>query len=293
VFSGGAGARGILSIADCESNIQEVQSEKTDLTDENTDMARMDRLTALMERFTLQVRPATLETATMVVTVGAEGHSGHVWFGRARIGSGMTRGSVLFAADVDWGGASNPLLAALPDSLCFDLSRDAEATSLINLMHSELAAARCGSGSVVNRLGEVIVVRLLRAQIEAGSTEPGLLSGLSDPRLSRAIVAIHGNPGRNWRNDDLAEVAGLSLSRFAETFASIVGETPAAYLRRWRLLVARQDLQRGDRVEAVARRYGYQSAEGFARAFRQHYGQNPLAMRGTGSGQLQSEYSRN
>lgn len=243
-------------------------------------MARMDRLTALMERFTLQVRPATLETATMVVTAGAKGGSGHVWFGRAGIGSRFAGSSVLFAADVDWGGISNPLLAALPDRLCFDLSQDAEAASLVNLMHSELAAGRCGSGSVVSRLGEVMVVRLLRAQIEAGSTEPGLLSGLSDARLSRAIVAIHGNPGRNWRNDDLAEVAGLSLSRFAETFASVVGETPAAYLRRWRLLVARQDLQRGDRVEAVARRYGYQSAEGFARAFRQHYGQNPLAMRG-------------
>ena len=244
-------------------------------------MARMDRLTALMERFTLQVRPASLETATMVVTAGSGGASGEIWFGRAGIGAELAAENVLFAADVDWGGASNPLLAALPEKLRYDLSTDREAASLVALMHSELAAARCGSGSVINRLGEVMVVRLLRAQIEAGSTEPGLLSGLSDARLSRAIVAIHGNPGRNWRNDDLAEVAGLSLSRFAETFASVVGETPAAYLRRWRLLVARQDLQNGDRVDAVARRYGYQSAEGFARAFRQHYGQNPLAMRGS------------
>lgn len=244
-------------------------------------MARMDRLTALMERFTLQVRPAQLDTATMVVTAGTEGTSGQIWFGRAGVGSGLSAEIVLFAADVDWGGASNPLLAALPDRVCFDLSGDPEAASVVELMHSELAAARCGSGSVVNRLGEVMVVRLLRAQIEAGSTEPGLLSGLSDARLSRAIVAIHGNPGRNWRNDDLAEIAGLSLSRFAETFASAVGETPAAYLRRWRLLVARQDLQNGDRVDAVARRYGYQSTEGFARAFRQHYGENPLAMRGS------------
>ena len=173
----------------------------------------------------------------MVVTAGSGGASGEIWFGRAGIGAELAAENVLFAADVDWGGASNPLLAALPEKLRYDLS--------------------------------------------AGSTEPGLLSGLSDARLSRAIVAIHGNPGRNWRNDDLAEVAGLSLSRFAETFASVVGETPAAYLRRWRLLVARQDLQNGDRVDAVARRYGYQSAEGFARAFRQHYGQNPLAMRGS------------
>lgn len=215
----------------------------------------------------------------MVVTAGNDGGSGHVWFGKAGVGADFAAESVLFSAQVDWGGTSNPLLTALPDRICFDLSRDREAAGLINLMHSELAADRCGSASVINRLGEIIIVRLLRAQIEAGSTEPGLLSGLSDPRLNRAIVAIHGSPGHNWRNDDLAEIAGLSLSRFAETFVSVVGETPAAYLRRWRLLLARQDLQKGDRVDAVARRYGYKSAEGFARAFRQHYGQNPLTMR--------------
>ncbi|MEM5474053.1 AraC family transcriptional regulator [Hoeflea sp. AS60] len=243
-------------------------------------MARIDRLTTLMERFALQVQPAPLTEASMVVTAGADGASGHVWFGNAAVGSDLPAETVLFAATVDWGGVSNPLLAALPERICFDLSEDLEAASLINLMHSELAAARCGSASVVNRLGEVMIVRLLRAQIEAGSTEPGLLSGLSDVRLNRAIVAIHENPGRSWRNDDLAEIAGLSLSRFAETFVAVVGETPAAYLRRWRLLLARQDLQKGGRVDAVARRYGYRSAEGFARAFRQQYGHNPLAMRG-------------
>jgi AraC-like DNA-binding protein len=259
-------------------------SEKSDLTDENTEMSHMDRLTTLMERFTLQVKPATLKAATLVVTSGGDGDPGQVWFGRAGIGSELPEETVRFSAEVDWGGASNPLLAALPDRICFDLSRDREAANLIELMLSELASARCGSASVVNRLGEVMVVRLLRAQIEAGSTEPGLLSGLSDARLNRAIVAIHGHPGRTWRNEDLAGIAGLSLSRFAETFVSVVGETPAAYLRRWRLLLARQDLQKGDRVEAVARRYGYRSPEGFARAFRQHYGQKPLDMRGTRPG---------
>lgn len=254
-------------------------------------MAGMDRLTTLMERFTLQVKPATLETATMVVTAGVDGASGHVWFGRTGVGADFPAETVLFSAEVDWGGASNPLLAALPDTFCFDLSRDHEAASLINLMHSELAAARCGSASVINRLGEVMIVRLLRAQIEAGSTEPGLLAGLSDARLNRAIVAIHDSPGRNWRNDDLAEIAGLSLSRFAETFASVVGETPAVYLRGWRLLLARQDLQKGDRVDAVARRFGYHSSEGFTRAFRQHYGENPIAMRGLGSRRAASKVS--
>ena len=186
---------------------------------------------------------------------------------------------VLFAAEVDWGGMSNPLIAALPTTVEFDLSDDVESMNLVMLMQSELAAQRCGAGPVISRLGEILIVRMLRTQIEAGSTQPGLLAGLSDPRLSRAIVAIHDHPGRNWRNEDLAQIAGLSLSRFAEVFLAMVGEPPAAYLRRWRLTLARQDVAKGDRVDAIARRYGYASSEGFARAFKKHFGENPIALR--------------
>ena len=240
-------------------------------------MGHIDRLTTLMERFSLSVRPAPKETATLVVVANEEGAPGYVWLGAAGMGAGAD--ALLFSAEVDWGGASNPLLAALPEKAGFDLSTDKDAASLVSLMCSELTAGRCGSASVINRLGEVLIVRLLRAQIEAGSTEPGLLAGLSDPRLSRAIVAIHNEPGRNWCNEDLAGIAGLSLSRFAETFSAVMGETPAAYLRRWRLVLARQDLQKGDRVDAVARRYGYDSPEGFTRAFKRSYGLNPVSLR--------------
>lgn len=51
------------------------------------------------------------------------------------------------------------------------------------------------------------------------------------------------------------------------------------YLRRWRLILAHQDLVRGDRVEAVARRYAYASPEGFTRAFRKAYGVAPVSLR--------------
>jgi AraC-like DNA-binding protein len=62
-------------------------------------------------------------------------------------------------------------------------------------------------------------------------------------------------------------------------FLDVVGESPAAYLRRWRLILAHQDVVRGDRIEAVARRYGYSSPEGFTRAFKRYYGKTPIALR--------------
>jgi AraC-like DNA-binding protein len=254
-------------------------STKSEKTDGNTDMPQFDRLTKLMDRFSLRVRPAPLDKATLIVTSTEDGAPQTVYFRATEAEFGDLPANVVFSAAVDWGGMSNPLVAALPTVVEFDLADDAESRCLVSLILAERAGHRCGSASVLNRLGEVLVVRMLRVQIEAGSTQPGLLAGLSDPRLARAIVSIHDQPGKNWRNGDLAQIAGFSLSRFSEMFLAKVGEPPAAYLRRWRLTLARQDVARGDRVEAIARRYGYASSEGFTRAFRRHFGENPVALR--------------
>ena len=262
--------------------ISRLQSDKSEITDQNIEMPQFDRLTTLMDRFSLSVRPAPLNEATLVVTSTPDGTPQKMRFRTTETGFDTPTDDVLFAAVVDWGGMSNPFIAALPDVVEFDLSNDSESISLITLMQSELLRQRCGAGSVVSRLCEVLIVRMLRAQIEAGSTKPGLLAGLSDPRLSRAIVAIHDLPGRTWRNEELAEIAGLSLSRFAEMFLAMVGVPPATYLRRWRLTLARQDVAKGDRIDAIARRYGYRSSEGFARAFKKHFGENPITLRPSG-----------
>lgn len=186
---------------------------------------------------------------------------------------------ILFGARVEWSGEINPLLTALPDTVDFVLSGDSDNASLVRLMQSEIERRRCGAEAVLRRLGEVLVVRMMRSQIETGARQPGLLAGLSDPRLSRAIVAIHDRPGRARRNAELAQVAGMSLSRFAETFLAEVGEPPGAYLRRWRLTLAWQDVVKGLRVDTVSGRYGFSSPEGFTRAFKKHYGKTPMEMR--------------
>lgn len=239
----------------------------------------MDRLTTLMDRFQLAVQAAMPGEANLIALADAAGDPVRILY--------CTRGSppdapafnVMWAARVEWSGRSNPFLAALPPVVDYDVSGNAEAQGLVRLMRDEAEGRHCGAQSVINRLGEVLMVRLLRNQIQKGAAEPGLLAGLADPRLSRAIVAMHDHPGRLWTNADLAQEAGLSLSRFAELFAAEVGETPIGYLRRWRLILAHQDLARGDRVEAVARRYAYTSPEGFTRAFRKAYGVAPVSLR--------------
>ncbi|WP_299349686.1 AraC family transcriptional regulator [uncultured Shimia sp.] len=239
----------------------------------------MDRLTTLVERFHLSVTAAPLSEANLIAKSGTRDASGQVLFYARSSCPQSCAGEVLFSARVAWSGSTNPLMAALPDCVEMDLADHADTLALVTLMQQEVEGRRCGAQSVVNRLGEALIVRLLRLQIERGSTEVGLLAGMADPRVSRAIVAIHDHPDRQWSNADLADVAGLSLSRFSELFTQIVGETPMGYLRRWRLILARQDVERGDRVDAVARRYGYGSAESFTRAFRRAYGLAPTNLR--------------
>ena len=242
----------------------------------------MDRLTTMMERFHLSVRAADVAGANLLALSGPDGQPTRIVFFAAGDASVGPADQVILSAKVEWSGQNNPFLAALPPRVDYDLTQSAEAQSLVHLMLDEAQGGRCGAQSVINRLGEILMVRLLRDQIKRGATEAGLLAGLSDPRLSRAIVAMHDHPGRVWTTADLAQEAGLSLSRFSELFGAEVGETPMGYLRRWRLILARQDLQRGDRVEAVARRYAYGSPEGFSRAFRRAYGVAPVALRRVG-----------
>ena len=242
-------------------------------------MERYDRLTTLIDRFKLAVRPAAPEKANLVVCTAPDGTPDRACFRTRGMGLPPGESQVLFWAHVDWSGAKNPLLTALPEMVEIDLWNSPDNIGLVRMMQSEIIGQRCGVDSVLSRLGEVLIVRMMRLQIEAGYTQPGLLAGLSDPRLSRAIVAMHDCPGKVWRNEDLAKLAGMSLSRFAETFLTEVGEPPASYLRRWRLTLARQDIMKGHRVDVVARRYGFTSSEGFSKAFRKHHGETPIALR--------------
>lgn len=242
-------------------------------------MSRPDRLSALMSRFELTVVTCPPELANFWIF--AAGDTPQCLCLTRAPSTRMRPGRALAFARVTWGGADNPLLAALPKEVRHPLDQDPEMQALTKLFIAEMQAARCGVASVLNRLGEVLIVRLMRAQIEAGSVEPGMLAALSDARLSRAVVAIHDRPDHPWRLDDLAHEAGLSTSRFSDLFRARVGQTPLAYLRHWRLILAKQDIERGDRIARVAVRYCYGSPEALSRAFSAQFGRAPKTVRNT------------
>ena len=152
-------------------------------------------------------------------------------------------------------------------------------TSILTLMASEIERDAIGGDVVGARLADVLVVEALRIHAgEAGKSGTGWLAALLDPRLGRALGAMHDDVAAPWTVARLAAVAGMSRAAFAAEFKRRVGQPPLAYLREWRLTLARAALDRGDAsVAAIGDSVGYSSHAAFSQAFRSAFGTSPRA----------------
>jgi AraC-like DNA-binding protein len=148
----------------------------------------------------------------------------------------------------------------------------------LQLLFSETDHVRCGQQLLANRLFEVVVLQLLRWLLdhpqEAG-VRPGLITGLSDARLARALVAMHDSPGESWTLERMAERAGMSRTAFANTFRDVVGQTPADYLTGWRIALAQSRLREGRPIKSLAGELGYANPSALSRAFTAKAGMSP------------------
>jgi len=101
---------------------------------------------------------------------------------------------------------------------------------------------------------------------------------------------MHRDPARAWTLSELARASGTSRTVLADRFAQLMGESPLAYLARWRLqLGARLLLTTNRKVLQVACDVGYESEAAFNRAFKRTFGTPPARYRrGRKAGQLPS-----
>jgi AraC-like DNA-binding protein len=178
----------------------------------------------------------------------------------------------------------NPLFAALPPLLHASVSRSSGCHNLsgvADLMAHEMNRQSFGSGYVIERLLELLCAEAVRSHIETiHHQEVGWLRGLRDPTVGRAIAMIHSRPGENWSVRRLAEGVAMSPSRFAARFAAALGESPMAYVAKWRMNVAGRLLDRTQRgISDIAADVGYESLAAFNRAFKRHVGVPPAAWR--------------
>lgn len=193
-----------------------------------------------------------------------------------RLDARSPAGAELVCATVDFDD-ENPLLRALPPCLVVPLARLPGLDLTQQLLFAEALRPRCGHDAVVNRLTEVLLIQMLRYAIEQQRVDGGLMAGLADPRLHRALAAVHAEPAQAWTLSSLAAVAGMSRARFAAHFTRRVGVPPGEYLTGWRLELARSLLRRGLPVKQVAADVGYASASALGRVFARRLGSSPGA----------------
>lgn len=171
------------------------------------------------------------------------------------------------------------LLALLPDLIHIPAAegRTSRIGRLLDLLSEECVASHPGKDLIVRRMLEVLLVEALRRQGPGREAAPtGLLNGMRDPGLARALAALHADVRAGWTVAALAGIAGMSRSAFAARFGEALGCAPIEYLTRWRMALAKDALRRGAKsLDRVAEEIGYESASAFSTAFRKRLGMAP------------------
>ncbi|ORA24375.1 GlxA family transcriptional regulator [Mycobacterium aquaticum] len=132
---------------------------------------------------------------------------------------------------------------------------------------------------LVREVARSLVVYLKRAGgqsqfstlVEVDASEPSV--------LRRVIDAVAADPTADHSVKSLAAVASLSTRQLTRLFAAELGTTPARYVERVRIDVARAALDAGHSVGESARLAGFGSAETLRRVFVNHLGVAPKAYR--------------
>ena len=179
---------------------------------------------------------------------------------------------------------AEPLLAALPAMVFVDLSGAAPIEWLADELGLALSASDApflGASATRARLAELVFVEALARYIQ--SLPPGgkgWLAALNDRFVGRALALVHGRPSEPWTVEKLGRPVGLSRSALAERFSEVMGEPIFAFLTRWRLQLAAEELlTTSHAIHAIARRAGYESAGAFSAAFKRAFGKPPTVWR--------------
>ncbi len=277
----------------------------------------LDRLDALLQRFHLEARlfhAGPLCGSHDFDAAQGVGHLHLIRSGEVRIHNGGARavhvtvpslvlypspmdhrlvtdpleGAQMACASVRFGaGPANPIVSALPPFVVIPIAALDGLGPSLELLFAEAFGKSCGRLAAVNRLFEVVLIQVLRYAMVAGRTSTGMLAGLANPGLARAMVAMHEKPRHEWTLEELAARAGMSRSRFAGAFRETVGMTPGNYLAEWRITVAQDLLRRGRALKIVAHEVGYGSPAALSRAFRGKTGKSPREWKG-GNGTIRA-----
>lgn len=192
--------------------------------------------------------------------------------------------SVLVLATMELSASELRLRRILPDPIVlrgFDRIDPAAAALVRNMGPVETGECRLRAGEALlcTLMVRTVFLAVLRAWFLEGCAPRDWSARARDPQVERVLQAIHREPGRDWSLHALAELGAMSRSSVSRRFRELLGASPAHYVAEVRMEAAKRSLAVGMPVSQVSRELGYDSDEGFRRAFRRHAGVVPSQWR--------------
>ena len=127
---------------------------------------------------------------------------------------------------------------------------------------------------VLNRLSELLFFYALQHQTHAPQ-QTGFLRLFAVDDLQPALSLMKSQPEKPWTLDALGKACSMSRTKFSQRFKAVSGQTVNEFFTWWRMQLAYDALQQGQRITKVAERVGYQSESAFSRAFKKCFALNP------------------
>ena len=184
---------------------------------------------------------------------------------------------LILGSHFDFGGDASFLLDVLPAVVHVTGAKQSDSMrwSMQRILE-EMQHPQPGGTLVAQQVAHTLLIDALRLYQQKREEGPGWLSALADLHTRAALSCMHERPAHAWTLEELARAAGLSRTAFALRFKQQVGETPIAYLTRWRMnLAAKRLAERKETLSSIALAVGYQSISAFCAAFKQHCGMSP------------------
>ena len=184
---------------------------------------------------------------------------------------------LLLGSHFDLESGAHFLLDALPPVVL--VTGDEQCASMrwaVQRLLSEMRQPQIGGALVAQQVAYTLLIDALRLHQKQSNHGPGWFTALAEPQIRIALACLHERPAHAWKLEELAHAAGLSRTVLAQKFRRVVGETPIAYLTRWRMTLAANRLSEKEQaLTAVALHVGYQSQSAFCAAFKRHFGMPP------------------
>lgn len=174
---------------------------------------------------------------------------------------------------------ANPLIMVPNTAIIIDMGQASEFGPLGQLIKEEFARKRCGQRFGLTQLMQYFILLLLRHLISVQGLPSGITRALSDPKLLRAVTAMHTQPQQHWTLERLAQEAGMSRAAFASHFKNATGYTALDYLTDWRLSLVKSMLLAGKSVKQSAFEVGYSSSAALIRVFQRRVKASPTEWR--------------